>query len=569
MARPESPIPETAPPPLRHFAQRMRSSRKATGINYRDMAKVANYSASALSQGASGKELPTWELTRAYILACDEDENEWQAFWEETQKLLSEPSAPSREEPADHNQVIESERGLSGAPRLATVKVPTIPKSTPIASFRADWDGPEYIVTALQLLRARAGQPSLRQLEARFRRNGQWISKTTLSRALGDERRLPSLELTLGLAQACDAAKDEQLLLRQAWHRIRSQKNAVGVPPPEEDTSPAAPAETGGPTLPQQPTTSPRRSTDRLAELDGTEEPAAELVALLNLLRRYMGELGWSYMVLSKRTGVTASTWNRWYTHKKLPTRDALISFANAAPTVVDREELLGLWHAAWQAQETKQARAAGPVPAGAEQEDRQAAGTPATTRSPEQLASTETTPQTEVKKQAGWVVAVIMSVVVLAGGGALWGINTSAYNPANTQGTSPLASPTTSPATAPPLTTCHRDSCTSVEPKESICSLDAITAYIGRKFGATIELRYSPRCAAAWAKMSNTSPGDGVTITSKNGDSEEYRQQYGHNAYTRMIPVTRLDDARACAKIQNRGTVCVAAPELSSPTPT
>ncbi|MFI9255787.1 helix-turn-helix domain-containing protein [Streptomyces sp. NPDC053069] len=71
MARPENPIPESSPLPLRNFADKMRSCRTAKGISYRDMAKLANYSASALSQAASGKELPSWELTRAYIRACD------------------------------------------------------------------------------------------------------------------------------------------------------------------------------------------------------------------------------------------------------------------------------------------------------------------------------------------------------------------------------------------------------------------------------------------------------------------------------------------------------------------
>ena len=81
-----------------------------------------------------------------------------------------------------------------------------------------------------------------------------------------------------------------------------------------------------------------------------------------------------------------------------------------------------------------------------------------------------------------------------------------------------------------------------------------------------TFILRYSPRCEAAWAKMSNTSPEDRVIITPKRGDSEEYRQQTGHDAHTRMVPVTRPEDARACAKIQDR--VCATTPALSSPSP-
>ncbi|MFF3356802.1 DUF2690 domain-containing protein [Streptomyces sp. NPDC002917] len=303
--------------------------------------------------------------------------------------------------------------------------------------------------------------------------------------------------------------------------------------------------------------------------LDRSEEPATELVALLNLIRRYMGELDWSYKVLEKKTGVSRSTWNRWYTQKKLPKRDALLSFADAAPHVVNRDELLGLWDAAWEAQ---QAREGNRVPADDQRADRQAAATPVMATAAEQHASAETAPQTEAKKQAsrknGWVVAGIMSAAVL-GGAAVWGINASADNSANTQGLSPSASPTTSQATASPLATCHSGSCTSVEPKGTVCSLDAITAYTGHKFGVTIELRYSPRCDAAWAKMNNASPEDRVIIIPKRGDSEEYRQQTGHDAHTRMVPVTRPEDTRACADIQGRGTVCATAPATSSPSPT
>lgn len=309
---------------------------------------------------------------------------------------------------------------------------------------------------------------------------------------------------------------------------------------------------------------------DDVSGPDGSDETAAEILTLLNLVRRYMSELDWSYKMLERKTGVSRSTWNRWYTQKKLPKRDALVGFAAAAPHVVNRDELLGLWDAAWQAQEAEQARSADRVPAADEQAERQTTATPVMTPTPEQQPSAETTPQTEAKKQArkktGWVLAGIMSAVLL-GGAAGWVINAGADDSANPQGTPSSASPTTSKATAA-LATCHNDSCASVEPKETICSQDATTAYTAHKFGVTIELRYSPRCDAAWAKMSNASPGDRVIITPARGDSEEYRQQYGHDAHTRMAPAIRPEDARACAKIEDRGTVCATTPASSSPTP-
>ncbi|MGW7238221.1 DUF2690 domain-containing protein [Streptomyces sp. NPDC054804] len=118
-------------------------------------------------------------------------------------------------------------------------------------------------------------------------------------------------------------------------------------------------------------------------------------------------------------------------------------------------------------------------------------------------------------------------------------------------------ASTTPSPSSDPPATGCAGAACASLEPAATVCSQDAVTAYIGRKYGASVELRYSPHCRAAWAKMSNTSPGDRIIITPKKGDTEEHPQQYGHDAHTRMVPATRSEDAHACTAIQDRGTVC------------
>ncbi len=93
------------------------------------------------------------------------------------------------------------------------------------------------------------------------------------------------------------------------------------------------------------------------------------------------------------------------------------------------------------------------------------------------------------------------------------------------------------------------------------MCSKDAITAYTGHDYGARVELRYSAHCHAVWAKMSGTAAGDRVMVHPKQGNAEEYRQRYGNDAHTRMIPATTPDDARACALIDGRGTVCATHP--------
>ncbi|MFD7630326.1 DUF2690 domain-containing protein [Streptomyces sp. NPDC059851] len=99
------------------------------------------------------------------------------------------------------------------------------------------------------------------------------------------------------------------------------------------------------------------------------------------------------------------------------------------------------------------------------------------------------------------------------------------------------------------------------MEPAATTCANDAVTALVGHDYGIRIELRYSAHCRAAWAKMSGTTAGDRVMVTPKQGNAQEYRQQYGHDAHTKMVPASTPGDARACALVDDRGTVCATEP--------
>jgi hypothetical protein len=52
-------------------------------MTYRELARRARYSASALSTAASGQALPTLEVLLAYVAACGADKAAWQRRWEE------------------------------------------------------------------------------------------------------------------------------------------------------------------------------------------------------------------------------------------------------------------------------------------------------------------------------------------------------------------------------------------------------------------------------------------------------------------------------------------------------
>ncbi|MEU6965023.1 helix-turn-helix domain-containing protein [Streptomyces chrestomyceticus] len=70
MARPETPLPEDAPQPLRELAQRLRDLRAAANLSYQAMSETVPLSAASLSRAASGQQIPTPEALAAYLTAC-------------------------------------------------------------------------------------------------------------------------------------------------------------------------------------------------------------------------------------------------------------------------------------------------------------------------------------------------------------------------------------------------------------------------------------------------------------------------------------------------------------------
>lgn len=73
MPREEQPL-DPAGGPLVELANALRAARRASGKTYREMGKVAMYSHVALQRAANGKRRPTWQLTEAFLNACDASE---------------------------------------------------------------------------------------------------------------------------------------------------------------------------------------------------------------------------------------------------------------------------------------------------------------------------------------------------------------------------------------------------------------------------------------------------------------------------------------------------------------
>ncbi|MDX3588907.1 YjfA family protein [Streptomyces europaeiscabiei] len=98
-------------------------------------------------------------------------------------------------------------------------------------------------------------------------------------------------------------------------------------------------------------------------------------------------------------------------------------------------------------------------------------------------------------------------------------------------------------PAHAAPAAGCYGASCEGKDP-DVYCADDARSPVGGVRIGqAYVELRYSPSCRAAWARISDASYGNGqftpfVTVH-RNSDGREYTcavQRGATGCYTRMV---------------------------------
>ncbi|MGA5298839.1 helix-turn-helix domain-containing protein [Nucisporomicrobium flavum] len=99
MPRPERPI-DPAAGPLAEFAAALRELRLQAGRPpYRSMAVRAHVSKASLSAAAAGHRLPTWDVTKAYVVACGGDPDGWRDRWLRVRDELG--CAASMQEPGE------------------------------------------------------------------------------------------------------------------------------------------------------------------------------------------------------------------------------------------------------------------------------------------------------------------------------------------------------------------------------------------------------------------------------------------------------------------------------------
>ncbi|MBW4718028.1 helix-turn-helix domain-containing protein [Saccharothrix obliqua] len=99
MGRPEKPV-DTSSGAAAFACELRRLRARAGNPTYRDMGKVALYSASVLSSAASGHRMPTLQVTLAFVAACGGDREEWRRRWLEVSSGLRPDTTPARADQA-------------------------------------------------------------------------------------------------------------------------------------------------------------------------------------------------------------------------------------------------------------------------------------------------------------------------------------------------------------------------------------------------------------------------------------------------------------------------------------
>lgn len=93
MGRPEAAITRDGSP-QKEIAFWLRDLRNQSGLTYEQLSHRAKYSISTLQEAASGRRLPTLNVTIAIVNACDGDEQAWRSYWAQLKRAVDrEPSS--------------------------------------------------------------------------------------------------------------------------------------------------------------------------------------------------------------------------------------------------------------------------------------------------------------------------------------------------------------------------------------------------------------------------------------------------------------------------------------------
>ncbi|MFF1906098.1 DUF2690 domain-containing protein [Kitasatospora sp. NPDC058218] len=272
-------------------------------------------------------------------------------------------------------------------------------------------------------------------------------------------------------------------------------------------------------------------------------------------LRAVKDATGLSLSELASRTHYSRASWERWLNGKRIITEQALDALTKAVEC--DGPTLRALWEQTVAGAEDAAGAvqgAAGPdAAAGVAGVELDAADVEPGAAGVEPAAPEgETAEADDAQPAAGdgpdrtatvrwWrrPVALVCCAAVTAALVVLAGVRYSRDG-----GTEPTAvaqpavsgTATTTSRTAPATPSCQAMGCSHKDPKATGCGADARTLLTGNIGKVVIYLRYSQRCQAAWAAITEGAPNDYATITSSSGETETALIHWGYDNYSAMV---------------------------------
>ncbi|MEU6232433.1 DUF2690 domain-containing protein [Kitasatospora sp. NPDC047058] len=308
------------------------------------------------------------------------------------------------------------------------------------------------------------------------------------------------------------------------------------------------------------------------------DELSAPARRLTEELRAVKDATGLSLSELATRTHYSRASWERWLNGKRVVTEQALEALIKAVDC--DGPALRALWAsaaeagdaaetavtagaagAAGAAAENSAAHDAGPgvtgagVPAGSEAASDAGSdagsdggsdggsavetadeGGPGADEEPvpAPAAATPRWWRRPAALVAGALVAAVL--LVLAGFRFTHGTGENSATVAESVPPTSPSVPAKPVSPAPPAAACQAMGCSHKDPKSTGCGADARTLQTGNIGKVVIYLRYSQKCQAAWAAITEGAPDDWVSVTSSTGEKETGTIHWGYDNYSAMV---------------------------------
>ncbi|MFD6437870.1 DUF2690 domain-containing protein [Streptomyces venezuelae] len=126
-----------------------------------------------------------------------------------------------------------------------------------------------------------------------------------------------------------------------------------------------------------------------------------------------------------------------------------------------------------------------------------------------------------------------------------------------------PSATPTKKDTDLPAGVECSGKDCAGKDPENMGCGGELAKTTARATIGKTlVEVRYSKACGAAWARITQATPGDELTITGSGGGAgakQNSTVNEDFDAYTPMVAAESGTAAKACATLTTGRTGCTA----------